>query len=476
MGQEIEQTSFGAHEQEKFRARLRHETKTLKRWFDEQAFEQSSTPTTGLELEAWLTDENLLPAPQNDRFIAIADDARIVPELSRFNFELNVDPRPLADDFLRQTRRDLESLWGLCEAAAAALNLAPVAIGILPTVRDEMLQPAWMSESNRYRALSQELLRLRNHEPLHVLIDGDEQLDLRCNHIMLEAACTSLQAHLQVNQDDAVRSYNASIIAAGPLVAATANSPFLYGKSLWSETRIPAFEQATAVHGFRDVTGRDVLRVTLGTDYLRHSMLEWFLENLAFPVLLPVLVEQRERLPHLRLQNGTIWRWVRPILGFNADGQPHLRIEQRVMPAGPSIVDTVANLALSFGLTLALATEETPPESQIPFEDARNNFYACSRDGLAATVRWQGRRVGVQTLLHDELLPRARRALDERGVSRADLVECFDDILLPRLQSGRTGSQWQRSYCQCNGSNFQALTQSYLAWQRSGRPVHDWTV
>ena len=476
MGQEIEQTRFGAREHEEFRARLRDETKTLKRWFDERAFDETSTMTTGVELEAWLTDENQLPAPQNESFLAAAADARVVPELSRCNFELNVDPQALEGDFLTRTRRELESLWQHCHSAARQLKLTPVAIGILPTVRDDMLQPAWMSDSNRYRALSKELFRLRDGEPLHVRIEGEDIFNLRCNHIMLEAACTSLQAHLKVNQDQALRCYNASVIAAGPLVAATANSPFLYGKSLWAETRIPTFEQATAVHGFRDATGHDMLRVTLGTNYLRHSLLELFLENIAYPVLLPALEEHRDQLPHLRLQNGTIWRWNRPILGFNDDGQPHLRIEQRVMPAGPSSLDSIANLALSFGLTLALANEETPPESLTSFEDARDNFYACSRHGLAAQVRWEGTQVNVQDLLHHRLVPMARHALSRYGVSDQELCEYFDDLLVPRTATGRTGSEWQRSFIHCNGGNYQALTEAYIKLQQSGMPVHTWTV
>ncbi len=476
VGQEIEQTHFGAREQEEFRVRLRDETKTLKRWFDERRFDESPLMTTGLELEAWLVDENHLPAPDNERFIAAAADRRIVPELSRFNFELNVDPQTLAGDFLTRTRHELEPLWQHCHAQARQLGLAPVAIGILPTVRNDMLQPEWMSDSNRYRALSKELFRLRDGKPLHVRIDGEDVFDLRCRHIMLEAACTSLQAHLKVTQEQALRCYNASIIAAGPLVAATANSPFLYGKSLWAETRIPTFEQATAVHGFRDPTGREVLRVTLGTDYLRHSLLELFLENIAYPVLLPALEEDRERLPHLRLQNGTIWRWNRPILGFNPDGQPHLRIEQRVMPAGPSTVDSIANLALSFGITLALAADPTPPESLTSFEDARANFYACSREGLAAQVRWAGRSVNVQDLLQHELVPMARRALARHGVSELELTEYFDDVLVPRTTTGRTGTDWQRSFIHCNGGNFQALTEAYIERQQRGLPVHTWTV
>jgi gamma-glutamyl:cysteine ligase YbdK (ATP-grasp superfamily) len=293
---------------------------------------------------------------------------------------------------------------------------------------------------------------------------------------MLEAGCTSLQAHMKVNQEDCVRFYNAAILAAAPLVAATANSPFLYGKSLWCETRIPAFEQATAIDGFRDASGQNVLRVTLGTGYLRHSFLELFIENLGFPVLLPALEDRADRLPHLQLQNGTIWRWVRPILGFDGAGTPHLRIEHRVMPAGPSLIDTVANLALCHGLVLALARADEPPEAGTRFEDARAGFYACARDGLDARICWDGREARVQNLLLDRLIPDARAALIETGVAEDEVVRYIDDVMTARVRSGRTGAAWQRSFMDCNPANFQALTERYLALQETGAPVHTWEV
>lgn len=476
MGQEIQSPSFSEADYEAFRTRLRQETAVLKGWFDERHLNHGGTPTVGLELEAWLVDENHLPAPRNMDFFAETRDPDIVAELACFNFEINAPARPLSGDAFSRTRADLEARWDLCRSAGGRLSITPVAIGILPTVRDEMLQLDWMSESNRYHALNAELLRRRGGKPLHICIEGHEQLNYRCDHIMLEAACTSLQAHLRVGQDEAARLYNAAILAAGPLVAATANSPFLHGKSLWAETRVPAFEQATATECFRDKAGRNVRRVTLGTGYVRESLLELFVENLSYPNLLPALQDETSRLPHLRLQNGTIWRWVRPILGFDSEGAPHLRLEHRVMPGGPSLADTVANLALCHGLVLGLGTADTPPERATSFAEARENFYACARHGLDAQMRWAGRTVNVQALLLEELLPMARRALRDAGIDAGDLDTLFRDTLQPRLRTGRTGAQWQRSFMACNGSNFQALTERYVALQAGGAPVHEWPV
>lgn len=476
MGQEIEDSDFTAEERREFRSRLRRETATLKKWFDERAFDADAIPTVGLELEGWLTDTDALPAPQNDEFIAAANDPDIVTELSKYNFEINAPIRELSSDVLFQTQNDLNTSWQKCERAARRLDLCPVAIGILPTIRNEMLKPDWMSDANRYRALNREVFNRRNNQPLHISITGYDRLEYDCDDLMLEAACTSLQSHLKVNQDDAVRCYNAGILAAGPLVAATANSPFLFSKSLWDETRITAFEQATSMDNFREPSGRNAQRVTLGTGYIKGSFLELFLQNLGYGDLLPALVEDDRKLPHLRMQNGTVWRWVRPILGFDGAGAPHLRIEHRVMPAGPSMADTTANLALCHGLMLALARAETPPESETPFEDARANFYACAKNGLNAHIRWAGETGNVQTLLREKLLPMAYTALEESGVETADLAEYFGGILQKRVRNGQTGAAWQRSFVNCNGANFQALTERYLEMQRTGKPVHEWTV
>lgn len=432
--------------------------------------------TIGLELEAWLLDRNCLPTPQSDEFISTANDERVVHELSKFNFELNADPRELSGDCFAAIQGDLDALWVRCVRAAGTLGIRPMMIGILPTVRDEMLQPAWMADSNRYDALNREIMRARGDRPLHIAISGKDDLAYRCDHIMLEAACTSLQAHLKIDQDDAPRLYNAAQIAAGPLVAATANSPYLYGKSLWAETRIPAFEQSTKLLSFPDPQGRNVLRVTLGTGFVRHSLLELFLENLSYPTLLPMMAEANEELPCVKLQNGTIWRWNRPILGFDGAGTPHLRIEQRAMPAGPTIADGIANLALSNGLTLALGKADNPAQTHTSFEDARANFYACARDGLEAQIRFEGKPVAAGKLLLERLVPEARAALAEQGVGEDDLKLFFDEILARRIETGQTGAQWQRACYEAHGRNFQALTERYLELQETGEPVHNWPV
>ena len=165
-----------------------------------------------------------------------------------------------------------------------------------------------------------------------------------------------------------------------------------------------------------------------------------------------------------------------PFLGFDSEGAPHLRIEHRVMPAGPTIVDTVANLALCHGLMLALAKQDEPPENYTGFERARENFYACAKHGLDADVRWEHQTLSVQRLMLETLIPLARTALMEAGVDTADVVHFIDEVIVPRVRSGRTGAAWQRSFVECNSHNFQAMTERYLELQSTGAPVHTWDV
>jgi hypothetical protein len=189
-----------------------------------------------------------------------------------------------------------------------------------------------------------------------------------------------------------------------------------------------------------------------------------------------MMEEPPERLAHLRLHNGTIWRWNRPLIGFDADGTPHLRIEHRVVPSGPSVADCIANAALYFGAVRGLVDQPEPPEHRLLFEQARSNFYAAARDGLAAEIRWlDRRRVGVAELLRQELLPLARRGLESLGVDR-DEARLWLGLIADRLRTARTGSAWQRDYVRRRGADMAGLTQAYLGHQAGGAPVHQWPV
>lgn len=471
MGQEISAVHFKHHDFVRYERLLREEHELLREWFRDGHF-SSRRAIAGLELETWLVGPQGEPLPINEEVLAAVDSPDVVPELSRFNIEFNVAPQPLAGRGLEVLARELDNTWRECDRVAGGLGVSVVSIGILPTLTDAHLSLSNMSPMRRYQALNEQTLRLREGRPIRLKIEGREVLETEHRDVMLEAGTTSMQLHLQVPLDEAVRSYNASIIASAPLVAVSANAPLLFGKLLWDESRIPLFEQAI------DVGGGKFSRVTFGSGYAADSLEECFLENLEhYPVMLPLAMDERsDRLVHLRLLNGTIWRWNRPLIGFDADGRPHLRIEQRVMAAGPTTADMAANMALFYGLAEALATADEAPEARLPFEAARHNFYSAARHGLDTTVVWvDGREWPLRELVLRELIPMARAGLLRLGVE-ADIADRRLSIVEFRVSTGLTGAEWQRQFIARHGRDLALLTREYHARQRAGEPVHLWDV
>jgi gamma-glutamyl:cysteine ligase YbdK (ATP-grasp superfamily) len=327
-----------------------------------------------------------------------------------------------------------------------------------------------MSSSRRYRALNEQVLRLRQGNPIRLEVEGRERLKTEHFDVMLEAGATSFQLHLQVPLCEAVRFYNAAMILSAPLVALSANSPLLFGKILWDETRIPLFEQAI------DVGGGKFSRVTFGSGYADRTLEECFVENRAhYPIMLPLAMDEiSEHLAHLRLHNGTIWRWNRALIGFDGPGEPHLRVEQRVPPAGPTTVDMAANMAFYYGLVEALATSAVPPETRLLFATARANFYLAARYGLDAELVWLDQQpVTVRDLILRQLLPLARQGLAQLDVA-GDVAERLLGIIELRTASGQNGAVWQRRFIERHGRDMALLTREYRDRQRAGDPVHDW--
>jgi gamma-glutamyl:cysteine ligase YbdK (ATP-grasp superfamily) len=477
MGQEIEETQFTPQDFEEYARRLREETELLAEWFRSGVFSPRAR-MGGFELEAWLIDDAARPAPVNDVFLERLDNPMVVPELARFNVELNDHPQHLWGSALSLMEASLGETWRQCMQVAEEMQTHLLMIGILPTVKETELCPANMSDLKRYRALNEQVLRLRDGRPLELDINGREHLKTRQQSVMLEAATTSFQLHLKVHPELAKRAYNASIIVSAPLVALAANAPYLFDHDLWDETRIPLFEQSVAVGGLAGASHGPMRRVTFGSGYVRESLLECFIENQQhYPVLLPTpFHEGLEQMACVRLQNGTIWRWNRPLIGFDYDGMPHLRIENRVVPGGPTVVDVIANAAFFFGITQALMTAEEPPEKQLPFATARDNFYAAAHHGLNAQIDWFGeKRCGVRGLILDELLPMAQRGLEALEIDKVD-IDRYLGIIRMRVETTRNGAAWQRAYVALHGRDFAAMTNAYRQRQESGMPVHEWDL
>jgi hypothetical protein len=474
MGDEIKRRFFSAEDFSLFRGGLDDETALLKKIFENNEFSPRGD-VAGFELEAWLVDDRGDPLPQNDAYLEHLQNPLVVPELAEFNVELNGSPSALSGRVFSRLHDELDSTWKDCQSAAEAMGCHLVIIGILPTVTEPDLSSAFMSRMVRYHSLNDRVMALRDGKPLAVEIEGDATLSTTHPDVMLEAATTSFQIHLQCRPDRAVRDFNASIIASAPIVAASANSPYFLGHALWDETRIPLFEQAV------DVGPRNPSRVSFGQGYVEQSLLEIFEENQREHLILIPAVQDHpaSKFSHVRFHNGTLWRWNRPLIGFDHDGQVHLRIEHRVVPAGPTIKDCIANSAFYFGLVRGLGTLAEPPESRLPFEVARDNFYNCARYGLNGRVRWHrnGRETetSVRSLIIDELLPLARRGLQSRNIPDME-IDDYLDVIGTRVDSGQNGAAWQRRWVAMNGPDLHALLHAYRQLQDTGQPVHTWPL
>lgn len=476
MGQEIEDAHFKKQDFKRFINRLKQETELLGRMFEEQRFANDKT-IGGFELEAWLIDDQFLPAPVNAKFIETINNPLVSPELANFNIEFNFTPQVMQGDALKTIHSEMNHLWQKGRDAAHALGCELAMVGILPTLDDSHLTMEHISGLNRYRALNEQVLRLRKGRPIEMNIHGHDVLKMSSMDVMFESATTSFQIHFQVPIELAVRTYNASVIASAPMVAVCANSPYLCGKDLWAETRIPLFEQSVEVGGYETGSHGPMRRVTLGSGYLHESVFECFEENYQhYPVLLPELIDEPpEQFSNLRLHNGTLWRWNRPLIGID-DGKYHIRIEHRVVPAGPSVIDSIANAAFYFGLAHNLANRELQPEMQLSFGQARDNFYAAAKNGFDCNITWlEGKKLSVRQLLLDTLLPQAAKGLTDLGIKSKD-INHYLGIIEKRCSNSCNGSAWQRAFVARYGNDMQALTRAYVERQNSGEAVHEWDM
>ncbi len=477
MGQEISSTHFSAADMRQFSDRLADETAALRSFARAGGFADGRF-VTGFELEAWLLDHAGFPSPVNEAYLRALNDPLVVPELSRFNVELNAPPVEMGAGVLTALEESLLTTWEKCQQVAHGMDTVLAMIGILPTIRDADLNLANMSAMKRFDVLNAQVLQQRAGAPLRLDIAGVDHLQHSRYDVMLEAATTSFQLHLQVPYELAGRHYNASLVSAAPLLAAAVNSPILFGQRLWQETRVPLFEQSVELGGYAGLAEPTLRRVTFGRGYVASGVLELFEENLEhYPVLLPMLQEDAPaRFSHLRLHNGAIWRWVRPLIGFDAAGRAHLRLEQRVLPSGPTVLDMIANAALYYGLVHALAQRPDAPETDLPFAVARANFYAAARHGLQAELVWlDGKPHGARDLLLEAGLPLARQGLRDFGLPDAE-IEHYLGVVEARVRSGRTGAAWQLQRLARVDGDTHRMMDDYLDNQRAGAPVHEWAL
>ena len=451
----------------------------------------SGPPRIGIEQELFLVDDSWQPAPVGPQILEDNRNPRVTPELGRFNLEINFDPLEFRggclEELERQLNESIEELAVLARAHGARILLA----GILPTLTLSQLTTRNMSPQQRYRTLSEAVTNLRGET--HTLrIRGIDELMVKVKTIMLEACNTSFQVHLQVPPDQFPQYYNIAQLATAPVLAAAVNSPLLLSKRLWKETRIALFQLSVDTRRPSAYPRSSRPRVGFGDRWVRGSVLDIFREDVTrFRALMkvegtedPFEALSRNRLPRLKalsLFNGTVYRWNRPCYGVH-QGRAHLRIENRVLPSGPSVLDEVANAAFFCGLVTGLAQEHGDVTTRISFAEVKSNFLSAARSGLNAQLNWlDGGSMSAPELIRERLLPVAREGLRHRGI-RGEDIKRYLGVIEKRVENGQTGADWLlRSYSRMGGDRRRgeilvALTAATYHRQTQGRPVHSWPL
>ena len=452
---------------------------------------ESDVNRVGAEQEMFLINSDLRPAPVSVEVLAQANDNRLTTEIARFNLEANLTPLDLTTDCFSQMERELREVLELARKSARSVGAEVLLAGILPTLQKSDLTLDNLTPIPRYRELDTGVIRSRGG-PLSIHIKGLDELHLTHDNIMMESCNTSFQIHFQSSPREFVNHYNIAQAITAPVLAVAVNSPLLFGHRLWQETRVALFQHSTDERSRPQLARSQPTRVSFGDEWLKDSVIKLFHDQICR--FRPIMITQPDENPFqvlsrgetpllsaLRLHNGTVWRWNRACYGI-ANGVPHLRIENRVLPSGPTVVDEIANAAFFTGLMLALPKEYGDITKRMTFDEAKSNFFRAARHGLEAQFTWiDGQSYGASSLILDELLPLAQQGLSAAGVDAADNNK-YLGIIEERARSRQTGARWTAKSLARMGENLpkdirnRRLTAAMLASQKKEQPVHSWPI
>jgi CBS domain-containing protein/gamma-glutamyl:cysteine ligase YbdK (ATP-grasp superfamily) len=445
----------------------------------------------GCEQEMFLVDDTWNVSPIALEILDRLADPHFTTELGRFNLEINLDPMAFEDDCLSKMEAELHTKLRRVREAAREMNAEVVLTGILPTLRKSDLGLDHMTPKQRYVALNEAIARLRGGG-CEFRLDGADELIVKHDSVMLEACCTSFQVHYQTDPDTFPQLYNTAQAITAPLLAAACNSPLLFGRRLWQETRIPLFQQAVDTRHATSSLRERSPRVSFGRQWLKRSVVELFQEDIArFRVLLDTKIEEDAvsvlrrsevpRLQALQIHNGTVYRWNRPCYGLTC-GKPHLRIENRVLAAGPTVLDEVANAAFFYGLLRGMTTVFPDITTVMDFDDVHTNFTKAAQEGLMAVFRWVGgRSANARDLILEELVDIAHTGLASANIRQED-SDRYLGVIRERVSSWGTGAQWMiQSLANMRGarrdSSLAALTAAMVRRQwDNAAPAHEWPL
>ncbi|MFI8206796.1 glutamate--cysteine ligase [Streptomyces sp. NPDC085937] len=496
MGEKVVAGQFDLSDRQRYREKLRRCLTGLERLLTEKRFDRPKN-LMGLEIELNLAGADGMPKMLNAQVLERIASRDFQTELAMFNLEVNIAPHRLGGRVFDRLDEELRTSLSYADRKAQEVDAGIVMIGILPTLDRDDLVSSNLSDVDRYALLNDQIVAARG-EDFTLDIDGVEQLSCTSKSIAPEAACTSVQLHLQVTPERFPDVWNAAQVVAAAQIAVGANSPFLFGRELWRESRPPLFQQSTDTRP-PELKAQGVRPRTWFGERWVTSAFDLFEENLRyFPALLPICddedpLEVLDRggvpsLSELVLHNGTVYRWNRPVYDI-ADGVPHLRVENRVLPAGPTVTDVVANAAFYYGLVRALAEDSRPVWTRLPFEAAAANFDAACKHGIDARFTWPRRgrlgglgEVDAVTLVREELLPLAEAGLDAWGIEPADR-DRYLGVIEERCRRRVNGASWQAATFHRaldlglgRQEALAATTRRYRELTKQGDPVHTWPV
>lgn len=484
--------SLTATNKAEFLRRLLDDIQALEQMIDGGMIESGVT-RIGAEQELCLVGEGLRPAMTGPRILKALNHPNYTHELAQWNLEINLDPQPVGPGCLRKVEDQLTGLLALGQAEARKNKSDLLLTGILPTIRKSELEFKYMTPSPRFSAVNDVLRELRGEDFL-LYIEGVDEVYLKHSSILFEACNTSFQIHLQVDPQEFADRYNWAQVIAGPVLAACVNSPLLLGKELWAETRIALFRQSIEIRHASNYMRDRQPRVAFGHNWLKSSAAEIFKNDISVYLLIiaaafgeePFSTDllNRGEIPRLRamnLHNGTLYKWNRACYGVG-QGKPHLRIENRYIPSGPTPLDEMANLAFWIGLMSAMPDDcRGCWHKHFYFQEVRSNFLKAAQHGLNSEIKWFGTWYGASKLVLDRLLPLAAEGLQRLGIPGEESAKYLMTIE-NRVANRQTGANWivksLRALRQRN-----TLEESLLLISRqmkenglSDQPVHAWKL
>jgi len=442
----------------------------------------------GAEQELAIADKKLKPICKALDILENIDNELFVTELSQFNLEINLEPLSLKAGVFHEIHQKLKDHLAYLNEKSKEFEVEFPLAGILPTIERKDFNKENITPFQRYLVLN-DILKKTKEDTFEIRISGVDEMILKLDSILAESCNTSFQIHLQLKPDEFKEKYNWAQMISGPVLAACTNSPLLLGRELWSETRIALFQQTVDSRNSLYLLREQRPRVTFGEDWVQDCVSEIFKSDVShYPLLITADVEEDStgalsegkppKLKALAMHNGNIYKWNRLCYGVS-EGKPHLRIENRYIPTGPTLIDEVANIAFWVGLMKGMPDEYKNLPEMMNFKSVRQNFYKAAKHGLNTQFEWFDKKCSAKQLLLKELIPLAKKGLKSCGIEK-DEINVFISIVEQRVKRNKTGSEWMSKNYNRLKKHFTKrrtaffITQQMLRYQKKDLPVYQW--